>query len=365
MILMNLDNGISQAQEASCAGGETDMARQKFKVTLTDGTVVWLTGNTVSEAFCNGLKKYGGQAKEAPKRKTFEAYVKEWLGTYKAKKLKPTTLKGYSTMLHSHVLPAFGKRFMDEITVKDIQTFLNEREHLSAKYLKDMKIFIGSVFRDAVEDHVAQENPATSRRITIPSTKKNVREALTVEQFRNILGNLYRLPARSRRMVALMMLTGARRGEVLGLQWEDIDWNVGLIYIRRNVTYPKNQPLVGTTKTKNGVRSIPLVEELTTLLDHKDETGYIIADRSGDEPISMMAYRRMWETIEATIELYGATAHIFRHTYLTLIAGTGTDVKTLQAIAGHGDIQVTMNRYVHPQTENIVKAGQSLERLIG
>ena len=60
-----------------------------------------------------------------------------------------------------------------------------------------------------------------------------------------------------------------------------------------------------------------------------------------------MSYRGRMERIEATIDPHGATAHIFRHSYLTYAAGLGTDLKTLQSIAGHADIQTTTNRYVH------------------
>lgn len=91
------------------------------------------------------------------------------------------------------------------------------------------------------------------------------------------------------------------------------------------------------------------------------ETGYIIG---GDAPITRMSYRRRWQRIERQVDLFGATAHVFRHSYLTLAAGVGTDVKTLQTIAGHADIQVTMNRYVHAQTDNIIEAGKKMSSLL-
>ena len=70
--------------------------------------------------------------------------------------------------------------------------------------------------------------------------------------------------------------------------------------------------------------------------------------------------------IRKQVNLHNATAHahVFRHSYLTYAAGTGTDVKTLQAIAGHADIQMTMNKYVHKQTSHIIDAGSRLEALL-
>ena len=67
--------------------------------------------------------------------------------------------------------------------------------------------------------------------------------------------------------------------------------------------------------------------------------------------------------VQNTIDLHGATPHILRHTYLTYLAATGLDVKTLQAIAGHSDIRTTMNRYAHPQKENVIRAGALVDKM--
>ena len=75
--------------------------------------------------------------------KTFSAYVEEWLTVYKAKSLKPTTLRGYRSMLSAHLTEAFGKMPLNEITTADVQKFLNERSHLSHKTLKLMLDFMG------------------------------------------------------------------------------------------------------------------------------------------------------------------------------------------------------------------------------
>ena len=158
------------------------------------------------------------------------------------------------------------------------------------------------------------------------------------------------------------MLTGMRRGEALGLRWEDIDLAAGLIHIQRNVTYAQNQPFIGTPKTAKGERDVPINNMLLTYLEPVQKEGFIIGDT---EPISRMSYRRRMERIEATIDLHRATAHIFRHSYLTYAASLGSDLKTLQSIAGHADIQTTMNRYVHKQTDKIIETGNRLQALFG
>lgn len=279
---------------------------------------------------------------------TFREYVEKWLQTYKAQNLKPTTMSGYRSSLSVHLYPTFGDRLLDSITTEDVQVFLNDRKHLTHKTLTLMLVFLKEILSDAQEDKLIDSNPAASRRIIIPSDKKSIREALPLEQVKDIIQNLPQLQEDDRRLLALLLFTGMRRGEVLGLRWEDIDEKNGLIHVVRNVTYTNNQPHIGTPKTQKGTRNIPLDEQLVGLLAPFGKKGFIIG---GDKPITLTQFKNMWIRIDKSIDLHGATPHVFRHTYLTLAAGTGLDAKTLQTIAGHADIQTTMNRYVHSQPD--------------
>ena len=91
------------------------------------------------------------------------------------------------------------------------------------------------------------------------------------------------------------------------------------------------------------------------------KSGFIIG---GESPITMRTYNNTWRRIKKTIDLHGATAHIFRHSYLTYMAGNNTDVKTLQTIAGHSKIDMTMNQYVHAQPDKIIEAGKKMHALL-
>ena len=157
------------------------------------------------------------------------------------------------------------------------------------------------------------------------------------------------------------MLTGMRRGEALGLQWSDIDWAKGLIHVRRNVTFAGNQPHIGTPKTEKGTRQIPIVGMLREYLEPVGSGERFII--GGDEPITEMTLKRTFQRIAKTIDLHGATPHVFRHSFLTYAQTVVTDIKTLQAIAGHADIQTTMNRYVHQQSDRIVETGKRVTDL--
>ena len=182
----------------------------------------------------------------------------------------------------------------------------------------------------------------------------------------SIAANLYRLDVRQRTLLGLMMYTGMRRGEVLGLRWEDIDWEKKTINVTRNVTLAQNTPVITTTKSENGIRTIPITSALETILkENSEQVGFVVSAKADKEsPLSHTMYNRMWQSISKKIDLHGASAHVFRHTFLTLIASTGADPKTIQAVAGHGDIQITMNRYVDSSKQNLLKATETLESLL-
>ncbi len=357
---------------------DNGMAKQRIPVLIAvndDGKPVykWIQGNGQNEINDRIVQTYiesgriwefMGKPQMEPCKQSisFAEYAEKWMGVYKENQLKPSTIETYKKHLRAHVLPAFGKREIASITTEDIQLFLNERKHLARKTLSSMLHFMGEIFKDAKEDGLIEKDPTASRRISIPSTKANEREALPLDQFKEIISNLKLLSIPDKLFLVLVMFTGMRRGEVLGLRWEDIDREAGLIHIRRNVTHAGgNRPVIGTPKTKSGKRDIPLDPFVLETLEPMKQTGFIIG---GESPITMTTYNNTMKRIRKAIDLHGATAHVFRHSYLTYMAGEATDLKTLQAIAGHSTIDMTMNRYVHAQPEKIKDAGKKMHVLL-
>ncbi len=219
-----------------------------------------------------------------------------------------------------------------------------------------MSIILHQVFDMAVEDGFRRNNPTESKRLTM-TDKASRREALKDEEVRSILEHLLELKETERMTVAILMMTGMRRGEMLGIRWTDIDWSQKLIHVERAVTFHNNQPIIGPTKSEAGERDIPLDARLMDILEpYRKEEGYIIGD--GQKQLTERTFIRMWQRIGRTINLYGATPHRMRHTYITLAASSGVDVKTLQEIAGHADIKMTMERYAHARREKVIQAGK-------
>ena len=150
---------------------------------------------------------------------------------------------------------------------------------------------------------------------------KQKREALRDCDVKEIMDKLSLLEAKDRIPLAILLYTGVRRGEALGLRWENLDWKKGVIHIEQAVTFLNNQPVLGETKSDAGIRTVPFDERLMDVLrPYRQIAGFIVGD--GITPMTERTFTRMWQRIDRTIDLHGATPHTFRHTYITLAASS-------------------------------------------
>ena len=285
-------------------------------------------------------------------------YANDWLN--RKRKLKETTKANYRKYLKGYILPELGERNISLITTADVQKLLDRYSHLSEKTLKDMKSLLSQIFQYAISDGLVLKNPCISKDVEIPSSKKGRRQALPIEQYQEIISHLCVLIGFDKRFLAICLFTAMRRGEILGLRWEDI--HHGKIHIKRNVTHPqRNTPEISTPKTKAGIRSIPLIKPLLQALSPIEEKGFIIG---GDTPITLSAYRAMWKRITTNVDLHGATPHILRHSYLTYAVGATKDFKTVQGISGHADVFTLLNTYAHSQEDKVLELSSEMEKLL-
>lgn len=376
---MNLDNPIAEVTGVPTGGEETSMLhRRRVQIgTNDDGTPIFkqIQAHSEEEANSRIVQAYidSGRIREfttaeeskaeAKSETNFKTYAESWMITYKKGKLKPRTWQTYNQYLTAQLFPAFGSVNIEDITTKDVQAYLNANKEQAGKSLKNYLNLLKQIFDSAVEDKIIVENPAASSRIFNPSDKKTPRKALSVDQLEEIIDAMHGMKnCEEKLLLALFIHTGARRGEVLGLRWEDIDFERNLIHIRRNNTQITGEGAhIGTTKTENGARDIPFGEHFKELLMPYRSSGYVFG---GKKPFQSWDYDKLMRRLKKRVNLHGATAHVLRHTYLTMLAGEGVDLKTLQTIAGHANIQTTMDIYVSPRTDKITAAGETMDRLL-
>ena len=300
---------------------------------------------------------------KAKSQTNFKTYTMNWMNTYKKGKLKPRTWQTYNQYLTAQLFPAFGGMNIEDITAKDVQAYLNANREQAGKSLKNYLNLLKQILDSAVEDKIIQENPSASSRIFNPSSRKTPRKALQVEQLKEIMEAMHQMESCDEKLLLAMLIhTGARRGEVLGLRWEDIDFDKKVIHIKRNNTQITGKGAhIGTPKTENGNRDIPFGDHFLKLIEPFRSTGYLFG---GEQPFQSWDYDKLMRRLKKRVNLYGATAHVLRHTFFTMMAGENVDLKTMQTIAGHSSFKTTMDIYVKPRTDKITAAGETMDNLL-
>lgn len=220
------------------------------------------------------------------------------------------------------------------------------------------------IFSQAQESEYIYKNPAAS--IQLPKQERKRKRALTSDEITLFTTNPD-LSADEKMFVFLILYCGLRRGEALALTVNDIDMDNKKIYVNKNLIFKGNDSEIKLSpKTDAGIRSVPIVNNLTDILTEyiADKHDCIFTMKS-EKTMSKSSFRKFWERIMSKTKAYAertkkslgdaATPHIFRHTYATSLYNAGIDVKTAQYLLGHSSIQVTLDIYTHLEKENIDK----------
>lgn len=287
---------------------------------------------------------------------TFGQWALKWLDVYKKNKIDENTYRlTYENTVVKHLIPFFGKADLKSIKPVDIAKFYSEKAYLSTSVLSKIQMCLNGIFETAIENDLCYKNPAKSVTYTSNRVKNQKRvysdeEIEKVEQFAE-----GRMPE-----VILLLETGLRRGELLGLQWEDIDFENKTITVRRAVADSKSGVKVNKPKW-DSYRTNPLSNKaINTLYSLIPGTGYIFPTNDG-LPKSPNTWsqklKRFMDNLNSYDEsLAKLTAHELRHTYGTMLRRRGVDIYTIQKIMGHRDIKMTSEIYVHNEIDTLREA---------
>lgn len=285
----------------------------------------------------------------------FRAYAWEWYELYKEPVGEKATHDMYRNVLKNHLLPEFGDVPISDITRQDLQRFIIQYDEMSKSLIGKIVMTMRQIFRLAVDDELIAKDP--TRKLVPPPGTVGERKPLTLEEVSALVksaeGN------RDGLLPMVLLYTGMRRGEALGLRWEDI--SDGQIHIRRAAKFDNNTTYIGDTKSKAARRIIPVDERLAVWLS-KPKTGYVFG---GDTLWTKQKYRKTWERMRESMPvLENVSAHVLRHTYTMLLRRAGVDSATAQYLLGHEDYQTTANVYTHIDALDTLEAKGKMASLL-
>ncbi|HGA0000810.1 TPA: tyrosine-type recombinase/integrase [Streptococcus agalactiae] len=311
--------------------------------------------------------------------KNYQELAELWLENYQLT-VKPQTFIATKRMLYNHLIPIFGTMKVDKLTVSYIQRFINDLSNQLVHYG-----VVHSINRRVLQYGVSLQllpfNPA--RDVMLPKVPKKENKAIKFiapEDLKALMAYMEKLANKKFSyffdyvLYSVLLATGCRFGEVVALEWSDIDLENGTISITKN--YSRLLKLIGTPKSKAGVRVISIDKKTINLLRlYKNrqrqlfiEIGTRVSAVVFSTPLKEyqnMATRQ--ESLDRRITEVGIprfTFHAFRHTHASLLLNAGISYKELQYRLGHATLAMTMDIYGHLSMDKEKEAVSYFEKAI-
>ena len=315
------------------------------------------------------------------KRNTFRFFVEQiwWENHVLNGEHKAATVEFYKNMT-GRIVERFGNRDLTAIKSVDIERFLNDlrADGLSTSTLKHYQNVLRILFKYAEAHDLIEKDPMRKVK-PIKAEAKQV-DFLNPEQAKVFLAALDDAPLRWRCMMTILILEGLRRGEVVGLQWSDIDFEKCTISVNRSVGYVPGQGVtVGTPKSKNSIRTLPLSTPALLLLREwkqaqAEECGAVLLPHAYIFALETDVYQPMFPTAPTrwlsrfvkAHNLPDVSPHDLRHTCGSLMLASGeASIKDTQDFLGHEDAKTTLKFYAGTTPETLRKAADGLAAVLG
>lgn len=307
------------------------------------------------------------------KEVSFSEYTTTWLNEYAEPNLAPRTVERYMSMLKCHILPEFGNMKLSKITPFHLTKLLNKLANkkttkkdingnftlLSENSISKVFKLISIMFNTAVNWGLLSYN--ICKNIKHPKETRTEMSFYSIEEVEELLKSLEKEPLKYQTIVSMAVMSGLRRGELLGLYWSDIDFNTGTVKIERSLQYLSGKGfLEKSPKTSNGKRTITLPKYCLNLLKQlKKETlmqrlllgnkynitDYIFVTKDGNN-IHPDTITSWFSKFLKRNGLKKIRFHDLRHTSATILLSKGMNIKAVSNQLGHSNISIT-NRYVH------------------
>lgn len=355
-----------------------------------DGTTnrKWFYGSTRKEV----SEKMQGVLLSVQKSEYFEQsgmsygdWLDVWLKDYKRIILKQTTYDSYETNIRYHLKPKMGGMKVKDIKTMDIQRFINDiyANGSSTALLRKLKNLVHGSLKQAVINQMISKNVCEG--VILPRHVQKEVRALNREEEKNFLESIQ--GDRLATAFKLDLASGLRMGELLALNWKNIDLEGGIIKVRatlvrlidRSPNAPKKNKYIidNSTKTASGRRQIPIPKAAVKMLEeykimqqeeknkskglYKDD-GLVFCTELGNRLIPRNVERSFVRLAEKA-GINGKNKHVLRHSYATRLFENGVPAKTVSELLGHKNVSHTLDVYTHVMPETKSEAVKALDYL--
>lgn len=344
----------------------------------------WASGKTTRELEENKaeIRRQYIDGISVQKDMLFGTYCVNWYEHIKKPDLRSSTQRNYAHALNTHILPAFGDRQLRSITASELRLYMKRFAGRSKTEIMLINAILYNVFTGAFADGILSRNPAAG--LPLPAAApSNARRALTDEETDKYLATI---PGnRCGLLASIYYYTGVRRGEGLGIQLGDIDFDARLLHIQREVDYVTNE--IGPLKTSQSDRYIPippqLMVQLYPLRDTLPDDAFLVHDEDGSF-LTRAVYDRMWLyfmidagiavrkptpgllTQSRDIRAYWSpiiTPHYLRHNYATLLFVADVRPEYAMRLLGHSSYRTTIDVYTHISKELLMRPQYRVDRI--
>ena len=302
------------------------------------------------------------------RRDDFCEYVNNvWYKLYICNGDRKKSTETYYKDIIKYIMDYFSGVVLQDITPIQIQEYLQHmrKEHekqknkpMSDKYMHHQYGALRNIFGYAYKNKMISENPMDN--VEAPKMRKKKVDALSDEQAKAFFEKVKNCPIDLQCILTMLITTGLRRGELVGLKWKDIDVSAGVLHVERGVSYTHGSGVVvSTPKTSSSIRDVPLMPATVDVIERymedtkKKNPSSIIKDaylfHMRDDifrPIDPNAITRRVKRFMKNNGLPDLSPHDLRHSCATLLLAQGADVKSVQQILGHSDASTTLNFYV-------------------
>ena len=297
---------------------------------------------------------------------TVDAWFEFWIVNIKDKTVRYNTARNYRERYKQNIKKHIGKMLIADVKPMHCQQILNDMEaDYAGSTIYQTLIALYNMFDSAVENAIILKNPVT-KSVKLPKPVEKKTKVLTIDEQEKFMEEAEGSSNYPRYFFILQ--TGVRTGEMVGLKWEDIDFEKNVISIRRSMEYRYSvgEWRIGPPKTKHGYREIPITKanrDMLLELKKSADAGryvqdefkeFVFINRKG-MPTKNSTYDVHIGKLTKKAQIQNFSMHTLRHTFAARCIEAGMRPKTLQQILGHSSINITMNLYVHVTDEEKTK----------